>query len=66
MHEAVELLFKKIDSRKISDKAAALRAGLGENTVRNWGCGVSPSIDNLEKALNVFGYTLRAVPLCQD
>ena len=46
----------------LSQKAAALRAGLSENYVANVERNVvSPSVRNLDKVLAVYGYELEVV-----
>lgn len=65
-HPAVVFLDDEIGRRRIPAYHVARRAGLCQDTISAWRRGSSPSVGNLDAALNVLGYRLVVVPLQQS
>lgn len=63
-HPAVVFLDQHILEGRLVARKVSEKAGLGPGAISNWRTlGTSPSVGNLEAALNVVGYKLAVVPL---
>jgi hypothetical protein len=59
VHPAVTFFFEEKQRQNVSYQAIGKAAMMSSRGMNSWG-RVNPGIDNLEAALNVLGYELRA------
>lgn len=57
----VRFLFEEMHKQQICQMDLSERVGLHRDTLRNWRTRYTPRVNDLEAALNVLGYTLKAV-----
>jgi hypothetical protein len=57
-HWLVRRLFEEMNEQRICMMDVSERAGLNKNTMENWRRRTSPTLLNIEAALNVLGYEL--------
>jgi len=60
-HKAIIHLFNEMNHQQISASDLSKRAGLGFHTIWDWRDRRSPSVNNLEAALNALGFELVVV-----
>lgn len=58
MHPLVGVLFDTAQSRGISLKYVAVKAGLNKDAIYDWRNRTNPTVPNLEACLNVLGLEL--------
>ena len=57
----IQFLFKEMHRQRMCQMDMSERIGLHRDTLRNWRTRYNPRITDVEAALNVLGYTLKAV-----
>jgi hypothetical protein len=57
-HPIVRRLFSEANARNLSARGISVLAGMGRNTIADWGTRKAPSLPNLEAALNALGLRL--------
>ena len=62
----VRFLFEEMHKQRMCQMDLSERVGLHRDTLRNWRTRYSPRINDIEAALNVLGYTLKAVKRKDD
>jgi hypothetical protein len=59
VHPLVSFIMTKMEEQRIPYAEMCTKAELGERTLRRWRMGqTTPAIDDIERALNVLGYSL--------
>lgn len=58
MHPLVGVLFEAAQSRGVSIKSVAVKAGLNPDAIYDWRNRTNPTVPNLEACLNVLGLEL--------
>lgn len=59
VHPLVSFVMTKMEEQRIPYAEMCTKAKLGERTLRRWRMGqTTPSIDDIERALNVLGYSV--------
>lgn len=59
----VRFLFDTMAEEGVTAKEVAFRAGIGEDTLKDWRLRSGPRLSMIEAALNVMGWTLSPKPL---
>ena len=62
-HPLVQEFRALAEKQRMSLTRITMEAGLGERTISGWSIDRSPTVANLEAALNVIGYRLVIVPV---
>jgi hypothetical protein len=62
VHPLVSFIMTKMEEQRIPYAEMCTKAELGERTLRRWRMGqTTPAIDDIERALNVLGYSLDVI-----
>jgi transcriptional regulator with XRE-family HTH domain len=65
-HHSIQFFFEQLAAQGITQKAVARKTGLHYVQINKWARKHTPSVANIEAALNAIGFKLEVVPIKSD